>query len=484
MKVLQVTELPQDPAGNGVVTPPPGVTISAYLQPHRSTKKGGHAVVIRATVQKKHIYLPTELHAEKKEFNEAKMVLYKEEKQSKLDRCLSAAVSLATMYPGDLEAIKLRWNKVLRGIGTEKQIMGFIERHEHYALDELLVERDRLEAELAKVNEKIAERSKQLKRTTKRASATEAEKQTFQDAMQEFRITWQLLKKRDAQAWESWLNVLEEAAKEAKRPLTLQNINLEFYAAYAHYILDTRGNFDNTFGAHVKRLKSFLKFAEHKGNTVNQDFKDKRFKILEEEKEVVYLDEEEMNMLWDFKQVQPAYSKVIDLATFQNLCGFRVSDLMKTHLVVKDRGNEFLAGKCIKNGGSYRVPLDLDTRIKEILTAHGYNLAILSQAQYNKQLKVVLTLMYQHHGIEAPMVEIRPTKLGVVHAYFAPKPDEISSHSMRRSFCTRHINGSSFNQNDILAMLGSSDLTELQKYMKTETSSLAAKAQAAAVLKQ
>ena len=76
--------------------------------------------------------------------------------------------------------------------------------------------------------------------------------------------------------------------------------------------------------------------------------------------------------------------------------------------------------------------------------------------------------------------KVRPTKLGNAYPYFSPKPDEISSHSMGRSFCTRHINGFHFNQNDILKMLGSKDLSELQKYMKTETSSLHRKALAAA----
>ena len=76
-------------------------------------------------------------------------------------------------------------------------------------------------------------------------------------------------------------------------------------------------------------------------------------------------------------------------------------------------------------------------------------------------------------------MEIRPTKLGVAYSYYSPKHEELGSHSMRHIFCTRHINGSDFNQNDILKMLGSKDLKELQKYMKAETYSLHRKAEAA-----
>lgn len=459
---------------------PAGVTVTPYLQPHYSKKKGGHPLVLRVTASKQHVYLPTSLFVEKKGFNDAKKVLTNPEAQAELDVYTGAAWSLIKTHDSDLNTIKANWDGTKTGVKVDKSVMSFFERHQHYNLDMMIEERASLEKQLEELNIAIEAASKTLKRVPTKRVATSGEKQTFRDALLGFQATWKLLKARDQQAWTSWLTILEECCKAEKMVLTLDLFSLEFYARYAHHILHTRDNYDNTFGAHVKRLKSFLKWAEQTGYTVNPGYKDRRFKILEEEKEVVYLDDEELNMLWAYKSMVPRWTKVIDLATFQNLCGFRVSDLMKQHLVSTDGGHKFLSGITKKNKGAYSVPLSLDPRIREILAAYDYNLAILSEAQYNKQLKVVLTHMYQDLGMELPIVEVRPTKLGVAYPYFSTKPDEISSHSMRRSFCTRHINGSHFNQNDILKMLGSKDLKELQKYMKTETQSLHRKAEAAA----
>ena len=186
-----------------------------------------------------------------------------------------------------------------------------------------------------------------------------------------------------------------------------------------------------------------------------------------------------MNLLWEFAGINPFLTKAIHLATFQNLAGLRVSDVMKKHVVSKEKGNEFLKGITTKNKGAYTIPLALDTRIKKILEEYSYDLSIISEKHYNEQLKKSVAEMYAHNSMEMPIVEIRPTKMGVAFPYYSPKNEELGSHSMRRSFCTRHINGSDFNQNDILKMLGSKDLKELQKYMKTETHSLHRKAEAA-----
>lgn len=478
MKVLQVRQMPETPA-KALVAAPEGVTLSIYLQPNNSPKKGGHPVVIRATANKKHIYLPTGLYAEKKEFNETKKVLINPERQEKLTPFFASAVALAAEHGSDIEAIKAAWGKVRLTAKSDIHVKSFLEEHDNYTLDEMLAERERLEGELAKLNEAITLYSAHLKRPTKKASATLSERQEFERAMEEFQTTWKLFAKRDAQAYSSWLTILREAAVAEKQPLTFNGITLDFYAAYAKHILFTRNNYDNTFGAHVKRLKAFLKFAEQRGYPVNQQYKDRRFKIYEEEKEVFYLDEVEMNRVWELADVNPFLTKAIHLATFQNLTGLRVSDVRKKHIIANEKGNEFLKGKCKKTKGAYTIPLALDNRIKQILELYDYDLTIISEKHYNEQIKKAVAASYTSNGLKIPEVEVRPMKLGVAYPYMSEKHLELSSHSMRRSFCTRHINGSDFNQNDILKMLGSKDLKELQKYMLVEIESLVTKAEKA-----
>jgi hypothetical protein len=482
MKILSVTNHPgtsDSKATTAALGGKLGITTSIYLQPNYSQKKGGQPVVIRVTYNKKHVYLTTDLYAGKKEFNEVKKVFIDTDRQDNLDKLYAAAIKLISQHQTDLAAIKAIWEKTRKGVTNEKHVLSFIERHENYALDDLLEERERLEKELVEINELIITYSTALERNTKKASATEKEKQEFREALELFKDRWNTLKKRDKQAWESWLKTLEEAAKLEKVPLAFAAIDLSFYSKYANHILVTRGNFDNTFGAHVKKLKAFLKFSEQNNYPVNKAYKDSRFKIWEEEKEIIYLNEKEMNMLWAFRDIKPVLTKAIHLATFQNLTGLRVSDVMKKHHITIENGNEFLISKCEKNDGIYTIPLAIDERIKEVLELYNYDLRIMSEKYYNELLKRSVAEMYDYNELEMPIVEIRPTKQGVAYPYFTPKNLELGTHSMRRSFVTRHVNNSHFQLNDIKAMLGSKDIKELQKYMRTENSSLVTKAVAA-----
>jgi site-specific recombinase XerD len=79
-----------------------------------------------------------------------------------------------------------------------------------------------------------------------------------------------------------------------------------------------------------------------------------------------------------------------------------------------------------------------------------------------------------------PEVTYYRYKMGKPIEFTEPKSELITSHSMRRAFCTRHLNSGYFNETDVLQMLGSKDITELQRYVKVESSSLDKKARASA----
>jgi hypothetical protein len=90
---------------------------------------------------------------------------------------------------------------------------------------------------------------------------------------------------------------------------------------------------------------------------------------------------------------------------------------------------------------------------------------LLSQAAYNRQLKLVLREVYAHHALKMLRVTYYRYKMGKPHKFTEDKAELISSHSMRRGFCTRHLNSSHFNETDVLKMLGSKDMDELQRYL-------------------
>lgn len=90
-----------------------------------------------------------------------------------------------------------------------------------------------------------------------------------------------------------------------------------------------------------------------------------------------------------------------------------------------------------------------------------------------------MTEVYAYHGISMPMVNIVHEDVkGVQRSTETEKVDELGTHSNRRSFVSRHINSDEFKHTDVLEMLGSSDMKELQKYINIDAGALNDKAAA------
>ncbi|MBC6605616.1 hypothetical protein H8B13_02165 [Hymenobacter sp. BT188] len=451
-----------------------GATITPQLHSYLSKKDGGHHVLLRVTLNKKHTYLDTGIYVMPNQFDTTAKGLKKADLQLELRRLLVEA--LKTVEISREDNIKDEWNRFKAGEKSHEWLDVVTTLMEEDSLRKLIVKRGELEAQLAEVNSLIKQLAEHTGTDVVKASPSAQDVTEYEAAKKLFLASLVGRSKRDQDAFVSFFTVLDECAKAKKFKLSLDVFDMEFYAAYAKYILDDRDNFNNTFGAHVKKLKSFLKYAESKGFKVNSGYKDREFKILEETKKVVYLDAEELDMLWNLKAVYPQNANHIDLCVFQNLTGLRVGDCMQKHCVVTEKGEKFLSSTTQKTEGTYWIPLALDDRILEILEAHDMNMNILSEAVYNRDIKNVLKKMYKHYGKVDTLIEYKRYKLKQEVPCEALKSDLITSHSARRGFISRNINNGHFNESDLLSMLGSKDYSQLKKYIKIESTALAAKA--------
>ena len=123
------------------------------------------------------------------------------------------------------------------------------------------------------------------------------------------------------------------------------------------------------------------------------------------------------------------------------------------------------------------MPLSLDSRIKEILDANHNNMALIKEAYYNRSIKAIVAELYDYHGLEMPLEIVnREDAKGSISTTLTPKNLELGTHSNRRSFVSRHINSDEFKHTDVLEMLGSTDMKELQKYIQVDSGALNAKA--------
>src|SRR5690606_607307 len=96
------------------------------------------------------------------------------------------------------------------------------------------------------------------------------------------------------------------------------------------YYLYDKGNFNNFFGSIIKRLKSFLKWCvEDMKIDVNPAFH--KFKILTEEKEIVYFTPKELDKL-NKKEWGSHNRMCVDLFVLACDTGFRISAILRSRL--------------------------------------------------------------------------------------------------------------------------------------------------------
>ena len=456
-----------------------GATIVPEMARTLTKKRNGHALTLRVTANRAALcYLETGLYIAPALFdNKTKQIADRAQNET-LQGLLGRAAKLVatTLQPA---ALKAGWERERNQMEQESTVEAMDLMADWQRLSSLYAKRDALELQLREVIEKI--RVLELEEGLTPLPATSLlDVKEYTKAKNEFLLSIGGRSVRDVQAFTTFFADLDRYATHSNTTMTLQSFSYQFYLGYSKYCLNVLDNYDNTFGAKIKKLKQFLKFSESKCYKVHQGFKDKKFKILEETKEVVYLDDAELEMIWNHKQVKPSRSKVIDMLLFQSLTGLRVSDALKKHHIVTKKGERFVSGICKKNGGTFLVPLSLDSRIEQILKARSMDMAQLSEAQYNSQIKEVVKEAYEATGLEMPEVTYYRFKAGKPVEFTKPKYELITSHSMRRGFCSRHLNGGHFNESDVLEMLGSTDLKELQKYLAVQSSALDKKARASA----
>jgi hypothetical protein len=490
-----------------------GATIVPELARPYTQKRGGHHLMLRVTANRKVLcYLGSDVYLLQDEFDSKTKQILNSAYSGTLENLMSRAAKIVTttLKPDHLKAL---WEKELTAFEGE-QVCSIMDDFAEWDSYTKLTERAKqLEAELAKTYAAIKIMEVENPYLAPVPLASQHEKKQYDTALTAYLKEQELtLNKRDYQMWTTWVKRLNEVAQTFSISLTLFSFDLDFYNKYKNYLMVLRGNSLNTFGAHVKRLKRFLKWAEANGYDVGRGHKSKKFAFVEEAKTIVYMNDIELNRLWDYRLIKPQYMKQIHVCLFQSLTGLRISDVFKSNIKIKKKSNlsheqrakllaakkhhitaldingeqvEYLTDKCVKTDGTYKVPLSLDSRIKEILIANNFNMNIISEAHYNRTIKGLVAELYQYHGEKVPEVPVtREDADGVKHTTLTAKNLELGTHSNRRSFVSRHINSSEFNHIDVMEMLGATDIKELQKYMDIDDGALNAKATANAKTRQ
>lgn len=279
------------------------------------------------------------------------------------------------------------------------------------------------------------------------------------------------------------------AIYEQKTDFRFDELTIDFYNRYVDF-LERLEYTTNTVGRFIKELKSILTQATKDG--INSSLQYKDFKVLTEEIDNVYLNEEKLDRIKnaaldetpskieallqeqsekfgiEFKPVEekgnwhtcPAtLRRVRDLFLLLAWTASRFSDLGK--IVQQEQDGKFITFRQQKTNTKVVIPIH--PVVREILERYKDGIdASISNQKFNDYIKIICLLA----GIDTPTTITR-TEGGVRISKTIPKWSLVSSHTGRRSFCTNmYLSGMPINY--IMSVSGHTAEKSFLKYIKAE----------------
>lgn len=229
------------------------------------------------------------------------------------------------------------------------------------------------------------------------------------------------LSKRTVQAYQTTKNYLDEYGK-----VQMSNLDLKFHSAFINFLETEKNLAINTIGGYVKNLKKFAVYAKKDGYTLNEAILEPDFFVPEEKSESIFLNESEINLLFNCEGLTERQEKVRDWAIIGLWTGLRVSDWDKFK-----PEEDMIEIETQKTGRKVVIPLHPQVKetIKEGIPEK------CSDQEFNRTIKKVC----EKAGIDSMVYGSRRNpKTNRLEKGVMEKWKMVSSHTCRRSFATNN----------------------------------------------
>jgi integrase len=230
--------------------------------------------------------------------------------------------------------------------------------------------------------------------------------------------------------WGQTIRILEAYKTATKKEVDFDAIDLDFYNSFIQYLI--KQNYSkNSIGGFIKNVKIFMNEAVDRKLTTNHEYRNRKFKVISEEVDKIYLTITELKNIYDLDLMQkPRLAKVRDLFIVACYTGLRFSDLIQvTPENIISNGTQI---KIRTEKTSEIIVIPLQTQVKEIIAKYDGRLpAVISNQKMNDYLKEI--------GEEAKIsetVKTAITKGGQTQNNIQMKYELITTHTARRSFAT------------------------------------------------
>ncbi len=230
-------------------------------------------------------------------------------------------------------------------------------------------------------------------------------------------------------------DLLLEFNKKRKKKIDFSNIDLDFYYDYTAFLTTTKKFSTNTIGKHIRTLKIFLNDATERGLNNSFAYKSKRFKIQGEKTESIYLNEKELQEIYELDlSYVPRLDRVRDLFLVGCWTGLRFSDF--STIAPENIKGDFIEIETQKTKNKVTIPIH--PTVKAIMNKYKESSVnslppSISNAKMNEYIK---EFAKEVTSLKETITSKTYTKAGLNVTENLNRYKLITTHTARRSFAT------------------------------------------------
>ena len=253
----------------------------------------------------------------------------------------------------------------------------------------------------------------------------------------------------------------DEYQKQKRKRLDFHLINLDFYDDFVEFFV--RKNYSpNTIGRHIKNLKTIMHYSRDEGLHNNTEVDRKKFKILKAEVDNIYLDESELNRMFELDLSE---NPVLEIARDVFLIGCYTAQRFSDYSRIQKENVQTLGGgrkiiRLVQEKTGEQVVIPVKPELEILLKKYKWNVPKIWEQKLNLHIKTV--------GEKAEIndiILIEKIKGGLKVKSKVAKYNLIKTHTARRSGCTNmYLSG--IPTIDIMKISGHKTEREFLKYIK------------------
>lgn len=229
------------------------------------------------------------------------------------------------------------------------------------------------------------------------------------------------------------INHLKAYSSKYKVVLTFESIDLGFYETFRGYLQNEKKLVDNSCGKQIRTLKFFLNLATEKGINVNQAYRSRLFKTVEETVEHIYLTEDELTKMYEVDlSSKPSLDRVRDLFLIGCHTGLRFSDFTELKPENLQESNSGYVFNIKTNKTNEKVVVPVKSVVKKIWDKYG---GLLPRKISNQKTNSFIKEVGKLAEIDSRVI-IKHTRGKHIEEKICPKYELITTHTARRSFAT------------------------------------------------